>query len=165
VTTAKPTLHLLCGKIAAGKSTLAAKLSAEPGTILISEDEWLSSLFAEEMATVADFVRCSKKLRAAIAPHIVALLDAGVSVVLDFQANTLESRKWMRKLLEQSQAQHQLHVLNVPDEVCIARLHERNAGGDHPFGATEKQFHQINRHFSPPTPEEGFTIVHYDTAL
>lgn len=29
----KPTLHLLCGKIASGKSTLSIKLGSSPGTV------------------------------------------------------------------------------------------------------------------------------------
>ncbi|NCE91845.1 AAA family ATPase [Pseudomonas sp. L13] len=33
-----PTLHLLCGKIASGKSTLAKTLAAEHGAIVLSED-------------------------------------------------------------------------------------------------------------------------------
>lgn len=41
-----PTLHMLCGKIASGKSTLAARLSATPGTVLVSEDAWRTALSA-----------------------------------------------------------------------------------------------------------------------
>ena len=37
-----PTLHLVCGKIAAGKSTLANRLANAPATVLISEDYWMS---------------------------------------------------------------------------------------------------------------------------
>lgn len=43
-----PTLHLLCGKIASGKSTLAAQLGRTAGTILIAEDDWLDSLYSEK---------------------------------------------------------------------------------------------------------------------
>ncbi|WP_246504100.1 ATP-binding protein [Plastoroseomonas arctica] len=35
--TGATTLHLLCGKIASGKSMLAAQLAARPGTLLVSE--------------------------------------------------------------------------------------------------------------------------------
>lgn len=45
----RPTLHLLCGKIAAGKSTLAKHLAARPATVLISEDHWNSTLFPDEI--------------------------------------------------------------------------------------------------------------------
>ena len=40
---------MICGKVAAGKSTLAARLAEAPGTILISEDHWTSRLFKEEL--------------------------------------------------------------------------------------------------------------------
>ncbi|WP_422063906.1 AAA family ATPase [Shimia sp.] len=33
-----PTLYMLCGKIAAGKSTLAAKLATAENAVLIAED-------------------------------------------------------------------------------------------------------------------------------
>lgn len=158
----RPILHVICGKIAAGKSTLAAKLAEPEGTILISEDDWIFALFGEEMSTAKDYVCNASKLRQIMAPHIVMLLNTGVSVALDFQANTVESRAWIRLLLTQTDADHQLHVLTSPDDVCLARLRARNAGGDHPFSATEEQFHQFASYFKPPTPEEGFNLVIHD---
>ncbi|MYM54170.1 AAA family ATPase [Thalassovita mangrovi] len=154
-----PTLHMLCGKIAAGKSTLSSRLEGQDGTVLIAEDDWLNALFAEEMATAADYVRYAAKLRQAMGPHVAALLNAGVSVVLDFPANTVENRAWMRGILQATGAAHQLHVLDVPDEVCLARLRARNAQGDHPFAATEAQFRQFSKHYVAPSPEEGFDVV------
>ncbi|MEM6482248.1 MAG: ATP-binding protein [Pseudomonadota bacterium] len=156
---APPTLHIVCGKIASGKSTLAAKLGQETATIVISEDEWLKALFADKMTTISDYVRCMAKLREVMAPHIVSLLQAGVSVVLDFQANTVEARSWMRRIFEQADASHVLHVLDVSDTVCLDRLRSRNAKGDHPFNVTEAQFHKISRHFVQPSPEENFNIL------
>lgn len=157
-----PTLHMICGKIAAGKSTLAAKLGAANGTLILSEDDWLAALFADQMTTGADYVRCAAKLRAVVAPHVAQLLNTGLSVVLDFPANTVENRTWMRSILDETKASHQLHVLDVPDEVCLARLRARNATGAHAFSATEVQFHRFTSHFAPPTPEEGFQIVRHE---
>ncbi len=159
MTQTPPVLHMLCGKIAAGKSTMAARLAEPDGTVLISEDGWLSALFGDEMATPKDFMRVSAKMRAAMGPHIVALLNAGVSVVLDFQANTPESRQWMRGLLDQTKEAHALHVLMPPEAVCLERLRARNASGQHPFTVSEAQFHQVSKYFSPPDPAEGFTLV------
>lgn len=157
--TSQPVLHLVCGNIASGKSTLTAKLASRPATILISEDDWLATLFGHEMKTIADFGRCSAKLEAAMTPHIVSLLNAGLSVVLDFHANTIARRAWMRTILQATNAAHQLHHLDVPEEICLARLRARNAAGDHPFAATDEQFAQISKFFAPPTPEEGFNII------
>lgn len=159
-----PTLHLFCGKIAAGKSTLASKLARSNGTVLIAEDEWLNALFTEEMSTASDYMRCASKLRRVMGPHVSSLLNSGISVILDFQANTVESRAWMRGLFEATNASHQLHVLAPPDEVCLERLHRRNKQGDHPFAATEAQFHQFSKYFEAPTSDEGFNIVAHEEA-
>ncbi|MEM9104673.1 MAG: ATP-binding protein [Pseudomonadota bacterium] len=154
-----PTLHMLCGKIAAGKSTLASSLANRSGTVLIAEDDWLSALFADELHSLSDFVRCTKNLRNVLGPHIVSLLNAGVTVVLDFHANTIESRAWMRGMLDKTDADHQLHVLEIPDALCLSRLRQRNTSGKHPFAPTEEQFHQFSRHYVPPSPDEGFHLV------
>ena len=160
-----PTQHILCGKIASGKSTFAAQLAAAPGTVLVAEDTWLDALFAEELHSLVDYVRCSTKLRSAMGRHVAAMLDAGVSVVLDFPANTVAQRGWVRGILRGVEVAHQLHVLNVPNEVCLARLRARNAAGDHPFAVTEAQFRQFASHFAAPTPDEGFNLVIHDDPL
>ena len=152
---------MICGKIAAGKSTLAAKLALSPNTVVIAEDDWLNALFANTIQSPADYVRCAAKLREAMKPHLTQLLDAGVNVVLDFPANTIENRAWMREAVNGSSAAQQLHVLNPPDAVCLERLHARNAQGDHPFSATQAQFELFSKHFVLPTPEEGFDLVFY----
>lgn len=164
MTAPRPVLHLLCGKIAAGKSTLAAKLAAAENTVLISEDQWLAALYPEELRTPKDHMARATRLRTAMAPHVVALLGAGMSVVLDFQANTVESRAWMRGLLDRTDAAHALHVLMPPDDVCLARLRARNASGNHPFEVLEAQFHQVGAYFVPPTKNEGFDLVLHDGA-
>lgn len=156
-----PVLHLFCGMMASGKSTLAASLASADGTVLIAEDQWLSTLFGPEMSTAQDYLRFASRLRSRMAPHVVSLLDAGVSVVLDFPANTAETRAWMRGILDQTGAAHQLHVLAVPDDLCLARLRQRNADGSHPFAPTEAQFRRFSAHYSEPTAEEGFDILRH----
>ncbi len=110
----QPVLHMLCGKIAAGKSSLAAELGAAPLTVIISEDKWMAPLFGEELREVADYVRLSPRLRKAMAPHVVDLLKAGVSVVLDYPANTLANRAWMKGIADAAGVPHHLHWLDAP---------------------------------------------------
>lgn len=159
--TEKATLHLLCGKIASGKSTLADKLSASPQTMIISEDRWLSTLYAGEMHSVADYVRCAAKLKEAMKPHLVSLLQSGVSVVLDFPANTRANRDWMMSIVAESGADNRLHYMKVSDDVCRARLRARNAEGSHDFAATDAQFELITRYFTEPAGDEGFQVIEY----
>lgn len=154
-----PTLHLVCGKIASGKSTLSARLASAAHTVRISEDSLLAQLYPGQIASLADYVACAARLRAAIAPLALQMLQAGMSVVLDFPANTPASRAWMRELFQQAGTPHVLHYLDVPDDTCKARLRLRNESGLHPFSTSDAQFDEITRHFVPPDASEGFHIV------
>ena len=154
-------LHLLCGKIASGKSTLATKLSDAPSTIIIRVDDWLASLYSDEISSVSDYVRYAKRLTVVLGPHIVSLLKCDVSIVLDFPANTIAIRTWMHGIIQSANVSHELHYLNVPDKICLARLRKRNADGDHAFAVTDEQFHRITKHFVEPSASEGFNIIEH----
>jgi predicted kinase len=156
------TLHLLCGKIASGKSTLAAELAAAPSTVVVSEDQLLARLFPGEITTLEDYVRSARRLRDAIGPHVVNLLRAGVSVVLDFQANTPAARAWMRGLFEAAEAPHALHHLDASDEACKRRLRVRNAAGTHDYQVSEAEYDLFTSHFVAPGADEGFNVVVHD---
>lgn len=154
-----PTLHMVCGKIASGKSTLTRQLSDKPKTLLISEDEWLSRLYPGDINTVSDYVRCTARLRDVMGGHIEQLLRAGNSVVLDFPANTPDTRKWMRDIFNNTGVAHCLHYLNVSDEECKTRLRRRNEDGSHRFTTSEAEFDTITRYFVAPSPDEGFNVI------
>ncbi|MDE1992799.1 MAG: ATP-binding protein [Rhizobiaceae bacterium] len=130
----------------------------------MSEDWWLSRLYDPEMKDVGDYIRYSRRLREAVSPHIEALLRIGISVVLDFPANTPGIRAWMKTLVEQNGVDHRLHFLDVPAEVCKARLRARNAAGTHDFAASDAEFDQITSYFIAPTEEEGFNIIRHTPA-
>lgn len=153
-----PTLHLLCGKIASGKSTLAKTLAAEHGAIVLSEDHWLASLYPGEILAIADYLRCAQRVRGVLGPLVINLLESGVNVVLDFPANTLANREWLLGLAQAAKVPHRLHYLELDDATCRARLHARNAHGEHDFAATDAEFDLITRHFSVPSEEEGLVI-------
>lgn len=156
-----PTLHLLCGKIASGKSTLAKELAAEACTVIISEDDWLSKVFPGEINSVNDYIHRSSSLKKAIGPHVTALLRVGISVVLDFPANTIESRAWMKNLLTDTESTHVLHFLDSTNDECIGRLRARNAQDSHAFVVEDSEFELITSYFVPPRDEEGFYILRH----
>ena len=156
-----PILHMICGKIAAGKSTLAARLAEAPATVLVSEDYWLSRLYGEELKTVADYARYSARLRNVIGGHLETLLKAGLSVVLDFPANTVSNRQGMRTIFEGAGVEHRLHFLDLPEDLCKARLRLRNAAGTHDYVVSDAEFATITSYFQPPTEQEGLTMIVY----
>jgi predicted kinase len=156
------TLHMVCGKIASGKSTLTARLMNSQRMVLISEDVWIACLYPGEIHTLADYVRYAGRLKTLLTEHIQSLLSAGISVVLDFPFNTTNTRAWGHALFQAAGCEHQLHYLDVSDEICKSRLRARNASGEHPFQTSETQYELITRYFVPPAPSEGFNIMVYD---
>lgn len=154
------TLHLLCGKIASGKSTLAKQLCRLHNATLISEDSWLALLYPDEIKTVTDYVCYSKRLREAMGPHVIELLRCGVTVVLDFPANTIADRQRLRGLSEKAEADHRLHFLDADDATCLTRLRERNVSGNHVFNTSDADFALITTYFVRPTEDEGLRIVY-----
>jgi hypothetical protein len=65
----------------------------------------------------------------------------------------------MRGLFEDGKASHELHFLDVPDEVCRARLHARKAAGLD--GVTDAEFDYVTRFFVPPDASEGFNVIRH----
>ncbi|MGR3885710.1 AAA family ATPase [Pseudomonas sp. 1152_12] len=153
-----PTLHLLCGKIASGKSTLAKTLAAEHAAVVLSEDHWLAQLYPGEVLSIADYLRCAQRIRGVLGPLVCNMLQSGVNVVLDFPANTLANREWLLGLAQAAQVPHCLHYLELDDATCRARLHARNAQGEHDFAATDAEFDLITQHFCVPNASEGLMI-------
>ncbi|MCZ8014465.1 MAG: ATP-binding protein [Limnobacter sp.] len=162
--TTHPTLHFFCGKAGAGKTTLASSLARDQQAILISEDIWLMRLYGDHMKTFDDYIRVSRKLKEAVGPLIIDLLNSGQSVVLDFQANTKAGRGWFRSLFEQAGSAHVLHFLDTSDQVCLARIAKRNV--ERPEGShhlTEEDFIHISSFFQAPDETESFNIKTYAT--
>ena len=161
---ADPTLHFFCGKAGAGKTTVASHLAQDQNAILISEDIWLLRLFGDEMKTFEDYIRVSQKLKTVVGPLTVDLLNAGRSVVLDFQANTKTGRGWFRSIFEQAGSAHVLHFLNTSDEACLERIARRNI--ERPEGShhvTEEVFFYVSSFFQAPEENEGFNVKSYAT--
>ena len=119
----------------------------------------MSILFPTENRTIEDFARLSARLRNAMGSHVVDILRHDLSVVLDFPANTVRWRNWMRSLITEAGVAHELHVLDVPDTICKQRLQQRNAGGEHPYEVSEATYELFTSYFVPPGPDEGFNIV------
>jgi predicted kinase len=162
----RATLYCIYGTIAAGKTTLARRLAAQHGAVLLCEDEWLVRLEAE-INSFDDFRKHARRLRAAIGPHVVELLRLGVSVVLDFAANTMNDRAWIRSLFEAADAGHELHVIEIPEEVCRARLRARNEARPEGlyFGfVPEEMFEPVRRLIVPPSEAEGFNVIRHEPA-
>lgn len=152
-------LVLFCGKMGSGKSTKAIEITKEMNAILISEDEWLSQLYPEEITSFEDYVKYSSRLKPVIKSHVQSLLETGISVVMDFPGNTKNQRSWFREIFQEKSYPHKLVYLEADDEVCLnrlalrQRLHPERANFDNP-----EVFNLVTAYFETPSPNEGFSI-------
>lgn len=156
-------LIFLCGKMAAGKSTLARELAEHRTAILLVQDELLEHLFPGEITDMAGFVERSSRLRRALTPHICAVLSKGIPVVLDFPGNTKAQRAWFREIFERAHVEHELHFIDASDAVCKRQLRERSR--HLPPGTpwtTDAEFEAVTVYFQPPSEDEGFNVVRHE---
>jgi predicted kinase len=70
-------VYFMCGNMAAGKSTYARELARTKNAALLIQDEFLDTLYAGEIRSIQDFVKCSARLRDALSLHIQDLLTRG----------------------------------------------------------------------------------------
>lgn len=161
----KGKLIFVCGKMAAGKSTLSKELSGREDAVLLVLDDFLERLYPGQVVDVASFVTYSTRIKDALAPHVCSLLSMGISVVLDFPGNTRKQRAWFRQLCEQAGAEHELHFIDASSDVCKRQLRERSK--DLPPGTTwttDAEFAAITAYFEPPAADEDFNVVHHERA-
>lgn len=153
-------LTFFCGKMGAGKSTLARKMAAQNQAALLSEDEWLASLFPGQIASLDDYVRFSGRLKGPVKGLVQTMLAAGTDVVMDFPANTMAQRAWFRELLDATSAEHELVFLDLSDAACLARIERRRlAEPSRAATDTADMFAAVARYFQAPMVSEGFNVV------
>lgn len=156
-------LIFFCGKMAAGKSTLARDLAAQENAVLLVQDDLLDALFPGEITDIQAFVKHSSRLKNALTPCLCTILSKGISVVLDFPGNTREQRAWFRELIERANVEHELHFVDASDALCKSQLRERSK--ELPVGApwsSDEDFEAITAYFQPPSEDEKFNVVRHE---
>ena len=143
----------------AGKSTLSKQVSKDRNAVLISEDEWLSTLYPNQITSFDEYLHYSAILRPLVKVHVTNILTTGTDVVMDFPANTINQRKWYKKLVSEANAQNILIFLDVSNDICLKQIAQRRI--EQPERAsfdTEEVFHHVTGFFEEPSADEGFNI-------
>ena len=155
----KATLIFLCGKMGAGKTTRSKQLAKEHNAVLLSEDEWLSSLYPDQITTFDDYIELSRRIKPLIKTHIQNILSTNTNVVMDFPANTRLQRKWFKELAKEIGAKPMLVYLNLSNEQCLKQIAKRRI--EQPKRAqfdTEAIFKQVTQYFEAPGDDEGLDL-------
>ena len=153
------TLILFAGKMGAGKTTQSKQVAQDRVAVLISEDEWLSTLFPNQITTFADYLHYSSILRPLVKAHVINILKTGTNVVLDFPANTVKQRKWFKQLISDAQAENELIYLKVSNEICLRQIEKRRTEQpERGLFDSESIFYEVTHYFEEPDKSEGFNI-------
>lgn len=156
----KGTLIFFCGKMGAGKSTKASVMSEEKNRVLLSEDEWLGSLYPNQVKSLEDYIKYSNRIKPQIKKLVQSVLVSGADVVMDFPANTIAQREWLKSIFSEIDAPHNLIYIDLPNQVCLEQIEKRRI--EQPERAatdTVEVFEAVTKYFVAPKPEEGFNIT------
>ena len=148
--------------MASGKSTLALQIAAEKNALLLCEDQILAGLYPDEIVDVQGYSVRARKVRTVFQPVVEAILNGGLSVVMDFPANTAEQRNWFRKIFEATGVDHELHLIVCDDSLCMKQLAQR--ARDNPQRRatdTIEMFEAISQYYQPVASDERFVVVEH----
>ncbi len=152
-------LTFFCGKMGAGKTTLSQQMAAESHAVLVSEDEWLASLYPNKISGLDDYLTYSNLLKTRIKPLVQAILQAGADVIMDFPANTVRQRQWFTSIFSEIGADHTLVYIQCSDELCLKHIAQRRQ--EQPARAqtdTPEMFNQVSQYFVEPHSNEQFNL-------
>ena len=155
-------LYFFCGKMGAGKSTKSKQLAIDKHAVLLSEDEWLASLYPNQIESFEDYLKFSAQLKPFVKKHVQNMLCVGTDVVMDFPANTQKQRKWFLDMASEVYASHQLIFINLNNEQCLRQIAQRR--NEHPERAafdTEAVFIHVTKFFEAPEASEGLNILEF----
>jgi len=154
-----PTVHLICGTLGAGKTTLARRLARETESVRFSLDEWIMQLFGTEAPEPMQFPwwveraqRCSLQIWALCRQ----LLSVDRDVILDFGFPTREHRAEYIALARAAGATVKLYVVNADPSLRRQRVRSRNEQRAETFAltVTDGMFAGSESWWEPPTAAE-----------
>jgi predicted kinase len=168
-TNIEPQLHLICGPVAAGKSTYASRLANETGAIVLSMDEWMSELFVPDVSVqttvsnldLAWFAERVDRCERAMWQLGRKLLANRIPVVLDWGFLRRERRLKAFAVANSLGQLAQLHYLTADLATRRQRVLERNQRRDenYAFAVTPDMFAFAEHLFEAPGDDELATAI------
>jgi len=156
-------LILLCGKMGAGKSTKSIELAQKRNAVLISEDTWLETLYPNQIRSFDDYRMYSNLIKPLVKSLAQDILTSGSDVVMDFPANTVTQREWLKSISSEIEASHELIYLKVSNATCLEQIAKRRQEiPSREATDTEEMFQTVTQFFMEPTEDEGLNLTIID---
>lgn len=147
------TIHLLCGKVCAGKSTYAKKLHEENNGIILSCDDLVLSIFDECLGSKHDEV--IKKCKEYLYNLAIDIAQSGYNVILDMGFWSKIERDTIKSRFEGLNIHTKLHYVYVDDKTQLSQINKRNSNlTGNCYYIDDAILKKCNSIFEPPTFEE-----------
>lgn len=162
-TSAGPTIHLICGSTAAGKSTYARMLKNDTGAMLFSIDDWMTSLFGPDLENPMDWKWISERASRCenrIISTACTLAETGVSSILEIGLQQRKKRAEVAATIRESGCTVQTHYLEVDAVERWKRVEQRNSEKGETFSlqVTRDMFDFFEAMWESPSENELISL-------
>ena len=138
---------------------MSIKEAEVKSAVLLSEDNWLSQVYPNQIKTFDDYIRLSRQIRPLVRNLVKDVLRAGVNVVMDFPANTVSQREWFIKLCEEAESEHEMIYLEASNEICMKHLtNRRQEQPERSMFDTKEVFLHVTQYFEVPGDKEKINV-------
>jgi len=149
-------VHLICGKICAGKSTFARALANEKSAVILSCDE-IMTLFPEPAGDEA-YAAVSAKVKAYLLQKTAEIVGSGTDVILDWGFWQKAERAETAAYFAQKAIPTAWYYLDIDQVQWQERIARRNAApGPADYYVDEGLLQKCVRRFEAPDAEETRT--------
>ena len=158
----KPTLHLICGLPASGKSTYAKKLRLETRGVILNLDYWLITCFEKYSINSVghkEHIRRVSACRELIMNVSKEFLEKGIDVILDDGFFLRKDRITYKEFAEKIPARAIIHYVNIDIDTIKSRIILRNKRlPKHNFTISPKILDEMVTRFEEPNENEGISV-------
>ena len=149
-------LVMICGGLCCGKTTYAERLRRERGGVILSVDALMLALFGPDAGEMHD--EYARRAKAFLHRQALALLEAGVDVILDWGFWTRGEREAVRAFYGEKGFPVALHALDIDEKTWAARVAKRNesvlAGEAEAYLVDEGLAEKFRARFEKPSEDE-----------
>lgn len=162
----KVKLHIICGFVGSGKTTLAKKLEKQYQAIRFSTDEWMIELFNFNGNFGKKYRESKKRCKEFIWKLSKEILLSGQDVILDFGFWSKKERLLFCKRAKKIGVEPMLYFLDIPTDELKKRITIRNEKLDKKtFKITMRWFNKWLPLFETPKSLENPITIKASTKL
>ena len=157
----RPIAYLMCGLVAAGKTTLARQLAEELPTLRFSRDEWMIRLYGLPYDN-PQYVEHSDPCTELMWDVAVEALRLGVNVILDLNHWSRRRRADALDRARTAGFDAVVHFLDVPIDTAIRRArHRLSTAAANAHRIDEAAVRHFATIFEQPTDDECLKIIRH----